>query len=115
MVSSFESVDKAVAAFNECVEFLKYCGGACGVYQLLEVFRQRAAGMLHLFSHFGLSLFEVFKGFGEGRALLGAEALKQLVKDGAVNPPLAVEVKDEDKERVACNDDERGCENAAQE
>lgn len=85
------------------------------MYQLLEVFRQRAAGMLHLFSHFGLSLFEVFKGFGEGRALLGVEALKQLVKDGAVNPPLAVEVKDEDKERVACNDDERGCENAAQE
>ena len=46
--------------------------------QLLEVFRQRVAGMLHLFSHFGLSLFEVFKGFGEGRALLGAEALKSL-------------------------------------
>ena len=36
------------------------------------------------------------------------------MKDGAVNPSVAVEVDNEDEEGVACDDDERGRENAAQ-
>ena len=114
VVAFFESVDKAVAAFNEGADFLEYGGGACGMCKLLHVVGERVAGLLHLFSYLGLSLLEpcwCFWGLG---FLLSAEGLEQFMKDGAVNPSVAVEVDNEDEEGVACDDDERGRENAAQ-